>query len=479
MAGLLVILPLLAAGHGPVVHFFYSPDCGHCQELLIGLIPDLQSRYGFTLKKYDLAVMANYRHLEEMEAGRPAPSDDLPVVFVGDSAFYGPTAVEMRLEPLLKALRPRAIQDTVPVRPDTTTRLTLQDTVHLYHFTQVECPECGRVEAMIRAFEERLMLLQVHRMDILADTVKAFYEVLAESLGVPEERRLLVPAVFVGDDWLIRDFTSRDLEQLLQRYATGSPRLEKMGSQSGGVGIAQRFGRFSLFGIMAAGLLDGVNPCAFATIVFFVSYLAFMGRRRRDIALMAVAFIIAVFASYLAIGLGAYGLLRWFAGFKPAARAIYYVFGAASLVLGALSLYDFLVVRSGSTRKMILQLPLAVKQRIHDRIRENTRVPGIVAGSLIAGFLVSFLEFGCTGQVYLPTITFMVSSGTAGFKPVAALLAYNLMFVIPLAAIALLAVLVTGRNVGAVLERRIPLVKFLTALLFFALGAALLVAAGQ
>jgi cytochrome c biogenesis protein CcdA len=126
---------------------------------------------------------------------------------------------------------------------------------------------------------------------------------------------------------------------------------------------------------------------------------------------------------------------------------------------------------------MLLQLPLGIKQRIHKNIKRRTASGGIIAGAFIAGFLVSFLEFGCTGQVYLPTITFMVSQTGFAVRSILALVLYNVMFILPLIVIAILMVAINKERVATFLETRIATVKFLTALLFFGLGVLLLLSA--
>jgi hypothetical protein len=127
--------------------------------------------------------------------------------------------------------------------------------------------------------------------------------------------------------------------------------------------------------------------------------------------------------------------------------------------------------------KMVLQLPLGIKQRIHKNIKERTAVGGIIFGSFLAGFLISFLEFGCTDQVYLPTITYIISISEFALKPILALFAYNVMFILPLILIAVLAVIFTTKNIASSLEKKIPTVKFLTAMLFFILGGLLILSA--
>jgi hypothetical protein len=189
---------------------------------------------------------------------------------------------------------------------------------------------------------------------------------------------------------------------------------------------------------------------------------------------MAVSFITAVFIAYFLIGVGAYGLLKYLVGYSIIAKIIFLCFGTLAIILGLLSLRDYLYARRGELDKMLLQLPLGIKQRIHRDIKERTAVGGIIGGSFLAGLVISFLEFGCTGQIYLPTITFMISKVGWSLKPILSLLVYNVMFVIPLIVIALIAIVFTTQGIAKALASKIPVIKLLTAILFFVLGVLLI-----
>ena len=475
----ILLLLSLTSQAEPTLHFFYSPDCGFCMDILLGDIPALQKTYSFTLKKYDIELMQNYRILEQMEQNVAEPGEDLPVIFIGDSVFYGPEDVREKLERTLKTLMKKVSPehtDTIHVPADTTVPSTA--IVHIYYFYQTSCRECDRVEIMLKAVRGHYDNIVLHSYDIFDDTSKIFFEGLAIRNDIPESERLIVPAIIVGDDYLVRhDITLQHMESLLEKYNDGAPEYDVSQFAGAEQTILERFSRFSIVGILIAGLVDGVNPCAFATLVFFVSYLLFIGKRRKDVVLMALFFIIAVFITYFAIGLGAYNILAYLTGLDIVARIIFLVFGVIAIVLGILSVRDYIMAKRGTLDKMILQLPLGIKQRIHKNIKEKTAVGGIIVGSLIAGFLISFLEFGCTGQVYLPTITFMVSRAGFSLEPVISLILYNLMFVLPLIIIALFATLFSTKSIATSLEKRIPMIKLITALLFFGLGILLIASA--
>ncbi|UCG30920.1 MAG: hypothetical protein JSV53_03330, partial [candidate division WOR-3 bacterium] len=193
-----------------------------------------------------------------------------------------------------------------------------------------------------------------------------------------------------------------------------------------------------------------------------------------DIVMMASSFISAVFIAYFLIGVGAYNILKYLVGYDIVAKIVFLVFGLIAFILAILSLRDYLYAKKGQLDKMLLQLPLGIKQRIHRDIKEKTATGGIVLGSFVAGLLISFLEFGCTGQIYLPTITFMISKAGWQLKPVFALIIYNVMFIVPLILFAIVAIIFTTQRITKTLNARIPLIKILTAVLFFALGVLLI-----
>ena len=459
------------------VHFFYRPSCGHCMDILLADIPRLRAKYTFTLKKYDIDLLANYDLLERMEQDRGVAGEDLPVIFVDDSVFYGPENAYARMESVLKSIvgsrqkkpeEPTALVDTVTA---------VQQKGELYYFFQPGCEECGRLEALFNGLDKAGTVV-IHRYNILEDTSKILLEALSTEVGIPKEKRLLVPVVISVKGYLIKEeITLQNILKLGNEQGKMDRILGVIDTLGAENRIRPRFEGFSLLGVILAGLLDGVNPCAFATIIFFVSYLLFLGRKRRDIIVMAASFIAAVFIAYFLIGVGAYNLLNYLAGYSIIARIIFLCFGIIALILGLLSLRDYMVARKGHYDKMILQLPLGIKQRIHRDIKERTAVGGIVIGSFIAGLAVSFLEFGCTGQIYLPPITFVISRAGWSLRPMVLLLLYNLMFVFPLVLISMLALLFSTDKIAKSLSARIPAIKLLTAILFFVLGLLLVLSA--
>ncbi len=245
------------------------------------------------------------------------------------------------------------------------------------------------------------------------------------------------------------------------------------------------FRTFEPFAVIGAGLADGINPCAFTVIVFFISFLSLQGYKKRELIIIGLTFIFSVFITYLAIGLGLFGFLYKLSGFWIITRIFNLTVGILSLILGALALYDFFKFkRTAQTEGLLLQLPRGIKNQIHSLIGLHYRrakdeggktlklhILRLALSALTVGFLVSILEAVCTGQVYLPTITFVLKASHFRLQALGYLVLYNIMFIVPLFIIFLFALLgVTSEQFSQIFKKHLCAIKILMAALFFGLG---------
>ncbi len=239
--------------------------------------------------------------------------------------------------------------------------------------------------------------------------------------------------------------------------------------------IVDRFRSFGVLAIIGAGLLDGINPCAFATIIFFISYLAILKRKGREIVIVGIVFTSAVFITYFLIGIGIFEFLNYLAFLKTFTKFVYGIVGILTLILGVLSLVDYFKCKRGKAKEILLQLPTFLKNRIHSTIKEHAGLKRYVLAAFITGVIVSILELSCTGQVYLPTIVYATGISKLKFNAYMYLLLYNFMFIVPLLVIFILAYFgTTSIGLSDILGKNIALIKLLTSLLFFVFTAFLI-----
>jgi cytochrome c biogenesis protein CcdA len=196
----------------------------------------------------------------------------------------------------------------------------------------------------------------------------------------------------------------------------------------------ERFGGFTLSAVLVAGLLDGINPCAISTLVFFMSLLAVAKVKSRSLIWLGISYVLASFLTYLALGFGLFRVLHLFSGYTVLRSAVEWGMVVILLVLAALSFRDALRFRkTHDGHDVTLQLSTGMKQRIHNVMRRGLGTRSIVLGGLLVGMAVTALESVCTGQVYVPTLVLILKTNAlAESRAWLYLIAYNLLFILPL-----------------------------------------------
>ena len=237
------------------------------------------------------------------------------------------------------------------------------------------------------------------------------------------------------------------------------------------------FSQITLWAIIGAGLADGINPCAFAVIVFFVSFLAAYKYTKKEIIIVGTAYCTAVFLAYLLMGLGAFHALYAMKGFRYVTLAVQWGTIGLCVIFLALSLYDFIVYqRTKKSEKMLLQLPKSYKEYIHKVMRfflrdKHSSMWRLLLAAFAVGFVVSGVEAVCTGQVYLPTcVVILKEAGSQSWKAAEYLIMYNLMFVLPLVLVFVLTLCgKESATFNSWLKKHLGLSKFLLCCVFLGL----------
>jgi len=356
----------------------------------------------------------------------------------------------------------------------------IQTIIDVAVFYEQGCHDCEKAEKMLEdLMSEYPGKLLIKHFDISELENMELAESLGELYQMPEKERLLVPVIFIGDDYLFRqEITKVNMLKMIDKYQNIemlSP-WDKANENDSKDRLIDRFQSFGLFAVAFSGLIDGINPCAFATIIFFISYLTLINRKGRDLLWVGSMFTFAVFLTYFLIGTGALKVITSLS-FLPLARKIFSIVTAViAMVLGFISLQDYLRFRtSGNTKDAKLQLSPILKKMIHSIIRKNVKLSNYILMAAVTGFVVSLLELACTGQIYLPTIMFISSIPRLKINALLYLLFYNIMFVFPLILVFSLTYWGTSsQQIGALTERNFGKIKLAMTFLFFGLAILLI-----
>lgn len=479
------------SGELPAVYLYYFYDrlCDDCLVVKAEVLDPLAEHYGahLVIDARDIeGSISDYQLMRSLERMHGMEVGAMPEIFIGDEILLGEADIRDNLADLIEKYGQQGgvalpqpeegpIATTVPAEEGT-------PPIHLAYFHQAGCLECDRVQYDLRFLQDRFPQLRVASFDVRQEAALA--EWLGEQADLPQEKRLTAPSVFIGDDALVGEgLNATALESLIAQYTvSGADPIWEDWSANEGAGassISERFRSFGPMTVVAAGLIDGVNPCAFATVIVFVSYLALTGRKGKEILSVGTAFAMGVFLAYLAVGVGLYKVLEALPVISVLGRWLYGLTALLCLVLAAASLYDYFKARGGRPEDMSLKLPQRLRQRVNKVIRERAKGSTLAISALVTGLIVSILELACTGQVYLPTIIFVMGVPELRARALAYLLLYNLLFILPLVVVFVFVYYGSGsRQLMRLMRERAGAIKLLTTILLFSmalwLGASLL-----
>lgn len=241
--------------------------------------------------------------------------------------------------------------------------------------------------------------------------------------------------------------------------------------------IRRRGSSFTLWMVVLGGLADGVNPCVFSALVFFMSVFAVSGVRGWRLALFGAAYCLACFVTYFLLGFGVFRFIQTLDGFSFAGRLLNAMMAAVLIVFSVLSFRDaWLFRRSGKADSVSLKLPEALSGRLRSLMSGGAKSQHLLAGAVFTGFSATIIESACTGQIYLPTLVLLAKMEPLSFRWISYLLLYNLMFIVPL--LAIFAAVMCGATRGVLLDwsrKNVVWGKALMGLFFLLLAAAILV----
>jgi cytochrome c biogenesis protein CcdA/HEAT repeat protein len=354
-----------------------------------------------------------------------------------------------------------------------------RETLKVIYFFKPGCAECDKASRLLETMKADFPLLETERHNINETRGTLLNQALCARFNVPSPDHNIAPAFFTQAGFLVRDditpqavgkllASTMDMPQDDAWAEVAEPEIAAAQEK-----VEERYRSLTLPVVLLAGLIDGVNPCAFATIIFFLSYLQIARRSPREMLMVGAAFISAVFLAYFFAGLALHSILEQMtdkiSGIKP---YLDWAFAGLALVAALISFRDAAKARAGKLDEMALTLPAFLKDRIRGVVRTGARARRFVIAAFVAGILISFLELACTGQVYAPII-YSIQQGK--LDAVAWLLAYNLAFITPL--IIIFALAFTGMSNKALIDfqtRHTFSVKIALGLVFLALAAVIL-----
>ena len=466
------------------IAFFYNPEVEY-----YGSLNDIIDQIKYTwnseidhviIHEYSFANQTNSLLFEayfsvfnlSMNTSYQDPSEIFAGVFIGDCYFLNQ---EINYQQVNATISNNSGQN-VPlknIRPN----ITGGDICILF-FRSVTCGTCDTARTILENLKAKYPELDVKEYNIGVPENLILQHSYFDYYDVPTKDRGTL-GVFIGDSYFVADDVEdgnfkADLEEQIRRYEMGCDCPDVDADKDV---VKEEFSSFTVLAVLAAGLVDSINPCAIATLIFFIGYLSATGRTKKQVLIIGMAYTLGIFITYMVLGLGLYSIISTASNeLEILSQGLYPTMAIITFIFGFYSIYDYKKAQVGKKDEMKLQLPKTVKSLIGRVIKEQVKLRYFAMIAIVTGVIISTLEFLCTGQVYLPTIVVVVRT-VPEFQGQAVLLLflYNLMFILPL--IIIFSAVYRGMSseqLQVKLDKNRAIFKLLTAMVFFALGAILL-----
>ncbi|MGD0328867.1 MAG: cytochrome c biogenesis CcdA family protein [Nitrososphaeria archaeon] len=229
-----------------------------------------------------------------------------------------------------------------------------------------------------------------------------------------------IPFIVVNHELVItqNNITAEKLKTVIDSYLSGDTTVNQTKPSTLNVNV---------FLVIGAGLIDGINPCAFAVLLYFVTVLfTFRKDTKGRVFLVGLLYMFAVFLAYLIIGLTLLRLMVIVKYYEYIATAI---IGLIVMAMGALNIKDYFWYGHGLSLKIPDFQWINIRKWVH-----KFTLPAVFG----IGLLVGLFEFPCTGAIYLGILAMLSLSQTSALA-LSYLILYNIAFVLPLFALLLIA----------------------------------------
>ena len=341
------------------------------------------------------------------------------------------------------------------------------DDYDVVYFGSKLCSGCQEVEASGVFDELEAQGLNVKKYILEDDSsYTGIFRNYQYTYGVKDSEKA-VPILFVGDTFVngVENIKKMTFNEEIKTLAQ-TPMLPIEEAPAGGIQIVY---------LMLLGLLDGINPCAIAMLLIFISLLGF-SKEKKVLLKVSITFMSAIFISYFLFGTILFRFLSVFAHLGFLVTVVPYVILGISVVLFLLNFYDYLVTRKQQYDKVKNQLPKGIQRFNRNLMKkftdamENDSIYMYVI-TFVLGLIISVTEFLCTGQAYLTAILHLIHFSDHVMRGILLLFMYNILFILPLIIITVIAVKTKSvMGVTVFMREKLHIVKLINAIVFLAIG---------
>ncbi|PIS12401.1 hypothetical protein COT70_01115 [candidate division WWE3 bacterium CG09_land_8_20_14_0_10_47_33] len=214
--------------------------------------------------------------------------------------------------------------------------------------------------------------------------------------------------------------------------------------------------------LVAGALADSINPCEFAVLILLLTTILAASNAARALR-AGLLFSLAIFLSYLSMGLGLYKALTF--GTLP--QVFTKVIAALAIGFGLLNLKDYFWYGKGG---FVMEVPLSWRPRMKRFVTSVTSP----LGAFFIGFLVSLFLLPCTSGPYIVVLG-MLAQRTQFAEALGYLILYNLIFITPMVLLTLAVYKgLSPERAEEVRQKRLRLLHLIVGVILIGMGVVIL-----
>jgi len=305
--------------------------------------------------------------------------------------------------------------------------------LELYFFYSEDCQSCiTELQNLNESIADKYknVVIQTYEISKNKENLNLLFYIL-DKLGNKEiQKDLPVPVIIIEDRVLAgKSQIDNNLEIILNdslnkaEYSNNVSNVIEdyfKGSQDNNIG-ENTF--IAVPTIIVSALLDSINPCAIAVIIFLISTLLVSFDKKR-ILVYGLIYIITIFIIYLGLGFGLLYVIKKI----TIPHLLFIIIGSILILMGLINFKDFFAYGKG--------ISLGIPGRFKEVIKKNI-YKATIFSIILVGLVVSIFESACSGAIYLGVISLISQSGL-NLKLLSLLLLYNFIFILPLLVILLI-----------------------------------------
>jgi cytochrome c biogenesis protein CcdA/glutaredoxin len=314
-----------------------------------------------------------------------------------------------------------------------------ENAVCIVYFYSESCPHCQNTKPFLNEMELKYEnKISITRYDVSLPENVALYNQFCTAKNYSGKK---IPLIGINDKFFVgEDEIKNNLEQEIIKGINSETKIcpiEGMGScheinesaaNSDADPLIPQVGKSLNFKailpvILFTGLADGINPCAFAVLLFIMAFLQQISGNKKKLLKITISYIVAFLIMNILVGV-LYFYTSMQLGYPVIIRTIAIIL---AIIAGLINIKDFFFYGKGFS----LEIPKKAGKHI-ERLAMKATIPA----AIVLGSLVAILEAPCSIPIYLTVIEVLKSQGQMLLQVLPYILLYNLMFILPIVILA-------------------------------------------